>query len=275
MKSRDLLLGKAIAAAIKAGAAIMNVYKEEIIVELKDDKSPLTLADKNAHDIISRELSSCGYPMLSEEGKHLEYSERKSWSEFWMVDPLDGTKEFIRRNGEFTVNIALIVNEQSVLGVIYAPALDKLYFSEKSIGSYRIDADETKLNALLERKEFLVELIKGSDRLPIKIDRDEITVVASRSHLNKETEDFIEKLRVKYGSKELNFVSKGSSLKICLVAEGTAKVYPRLAPTMEWDTAAGQAIAENAGMRVYNVESGEPMKYNKENLLNDWFVVEG
>ena len=205
----------------------------------------------------------------------MDYSERKSWKKFWMVDPLDGTKEFVRKNGEFTVNIALILDQVAVLGVIYAPVLNTLYFSETSIGSYKLTADLDDLLALTSKENFLIDLVRAASRMPLERESEDITVVASRSHLNEETTEYVEKLKKSNAGKNVNFVSKGSSLKICLVAEGSASVYPRLAPTMEWDTAAGQAIAEGAGKKVYNYNSGKQMKYNKANLLNEWFVVEG
>ncbi|NNF01424.1 MAG: 3'(2'),5'-bisphosphate nucleotidase CysQ [Bacteroidia bacterium] len=275
MEDRDSLLQTAIAASIKAGQAILEVYNQPVLVEIKDDRSPLTEADKRSHDIIFKDLVNSNFPILSEEGKQMDFSERKAWKKFWMVDPLDGTKEFIKKNGEFTVNIALIRDQKAIMGVIYAPVLDTLYFSEITIGSYKLQASLKEFLSIIEGDYFLVDLVKRADRLPVGNASDEITVVASRSHLNEETTDYIEKIKAKHIGKEINFVSKGSSLKICLVAEGSAHIYPRLAPTMEWDTAAGQAIAECAGKKFYDFKSGEPMKYNKANLLNEWFVVEG
>ena len=263
-------LQTAIAASIKAGSDILEVYAQPIAVETKDDKSPLTLADKKSHLQIVEGLAVTGLPVLSEEGKQMPYDERAGWNPFWLVDPLDGTKEFIKRNGEFTVNIALIENNFPVAGVIYVPVLKELYFAAEGLGSYKcenINVGDTLFNS----PGFLDALIAQSKKLSEASRPEKFSVVASRSHLTTETEELINELKQKHG--EIDLVSKGSSLKLCLVAEGKAHIYPRLAPTMEWDTAAGQAIAELAGCSVINYESKQRMQYNKENLLNPWFVV--
>lgn len=261
----------AIKAALAAGEEILSVYQAETAeVELKKDHSPLTLADKLAHKKITEVLSTTHLPVLSEEGKTILYEERKKWKHFWMVDPLDGTKEFIKKNGEFTVNIALIREGVPAMGVVYAPVLNTLYFAAENFGSYKcVLSDEThkKLSTL----NFLDILVRQSQKLPCQTLKTNYTVVASRSHLTPETENFINGLKSQHG--EINFISSGSSLKLCLVAEGAADVYPRLAPTMEWDTAAGHAIAKYAGKSVNLFKSNEPIRYNKENLLNEWFVV--
>ncbi len=266
LSSNDLLL-LAIRAAVKAGSEILSVYSEKTEVELKPDNSPLTRADKLSHKAIIKMLDSSGYPVLSEEGKNISYDERKSWDYFWMVDPLDGTKEFIKKNGEFTVNIALIHAHNPVLGVVYVPVSGTLYFADKNTGSYKYNGAVQSMQS-----KSLEDIIKHSDPLPLPASRGEFTVVASRSHLTDETGKYIDELKKKHGN--INFLSAGSSIKICLVAEGSADVYPRLAPTMEWDTAAGHAIAVYAGKSFINFNSGKPMRYNKESLLNDWFVVE-
>lgn len=252
--------------AIQAGKEIMDVYETDFSVESKEDNSPLTLADGKSHNKIVEGLEKYypDIPILSEEGKHQSYDERKEWDYAWVVDPLDGTKEFVKRNGEFTVNIALIKNGAPVLGVIYAPVLDEAYVGERGQGSYKIENVQEQFNNQ-------VTLIDIGKTLPIKENRDYCSVVASRSHLSKETEDYIETLKEKYGKVEL--ASAGSSLKLCLVAEGKADVYPRFAPTMEWDTAAGQAVVESAGGKVITTDTKEPLKYNKEDLLNPWFIV--
>jgi len=259
------ILLTAISAAVKAGEEILKVYDSPFEVEHKADNSPLTIADKNAHETICAILKDTQLPVLSEEGKSIEYNERKNWKYFWMVDPLDGTKEFVKRNGEFTVNIALIHEQKSVLGVIYIPVSQTLYFAAQGLGSYKIHVANFKsfdLNALMSLAE----------KLPIEKANQKFTVVASRSHLSEETEMFIDGLKTAHN--DLQFISSGSSIKLCLVAEGSANVYPRFAPTMEWDTAAGQAICECAGKTVIDYTSNKTLLYNKENLLNNWFIVQ-
>ena len=261
----------ALRSAILAGKEILSVYDGEVVVEMKDDKSPLTIADKLSHQKISEGLLTSGLPVLSEEGKSIDFSERKNWKLFWMVDPLDGTKEFIKKNGEFTVNIALVKEGVPVLGVVYAPVLNTIYFGAENFGSYKCTAPVSELLYKSSLDEKLNLLLKNSSKLPLEKIKGAYTVVASRSHLTPETETFINDLKTKHGT--VDFISKGSSLKICLVTEGTADIYPRLAPTMEWDTAAGQAVALYAGKSVKLFKNNEAMKYNKENLLNEWFVV--
>lgn len=264
------LLETAVKAALAAGREILDVYSKPVNVEYKDDKSPLTEADKRSHGAIVNILVSTGLPLLSEEGKQMEFSERNNWKIFWLIDPLDGTKEFIKRNGEFTVNIALIKNNYPVMGIIYVPVLNELYFASEEIGSYK--CENTNFDqAFLETADFVNNLVARSQRLSDVKRPEKYKVVASRSHMSPETEQMINDLKQKHG--EIDLVSKGSSLKLCLVAEGKAHLYPRLAPTMEWDTAAGQAIAELAGCTVINYENKARMNYNKENLLNPWFVV--
>ena len=265
------LLELSIIASIEAGARIMEVYETPFDIELKKDNSPLTLADQESNRIITDHLKSTDFPILSEEGKLISYNERSKWPVFWMVDPLDGTKEFIKKNGEFTVNIALIENGVSIMGVVYAPALDILYFGSRELGSYSLQEATSKVKALSNESSIIDSLLTICNTLPdVKKERP-YTAVASRSHLSPETEQFIHKLKAQHG--EINFISSGSSLKICLVAEGTADVYPRLAPTMEWDTSAGQAVANFAGCSCNQYENDEPMHYNKKDLLNPFFVV--
>lgn len=278
-------LPKCIQASIDAGRDILDVYHSDFTVEHKADNSPLTLADKRSHQVIVKSLMPFDIPILSEEGKHIPYEERKSWNMFWLVDPIDGTKEFIKRNGEFTVNIALIHHGKPVLGVIFVPVKKMLYFAVRDLGAYRLE-----LNSLDEIKDFsLNQIITSSLRLPIEpsisksVDNRFVslpfhldmsrpyTIMGSRSHATPELKAFVEKKRCEFATVE--FISAGSSLKFCLVAEGKADIYPRFGPTMEWDTAAGQAIAENSGARVFCVDTNEPLVYNKENLLNPWFVV--
>ncbi|HHH53779.1 MAG TPA: 3'(2'),5'-bisphosphate nucleotidase [Bacteroidetes bacterium] len=248
----DKLLDIAKKAAIDAGKAILNVYHSgDFHVEPKNDNSPLTKADKQAHNIIINYLKTTNIPILSEEGHEIPYTERKKWKRFWLVDPLDGTKEFIKRNGEFTVNIALIEFGQPILGVVYIPVSQKLYWALKGHGAYRKDIDGYLIRLVRQRK-------KG----------DVVRVIASRSHINKETQDFINRFE------EVKVVSRGSSLKFLEIAENTADFYPRFAPTMEWDTGAAQAILEEAGGKVLNQVTKKPLSYNKENLLNPYFLAE-
>lgn len=255
----------AIQASLKAGEEILKVYESDFAVEHKDDRSPLTLADKNAHNTICDTLNSTKFPVLSEEGKTVEYSERSQWEYFWMVDPLDGTKEFVKRNGEFTVNIALIHRQKSILGVIYMPVTKTLYFAAEEIGSFKFQITDMV-------DDNLEGIILQSVKLPVHNPHKKFTVVASRSHLSEETEMFIDGLRTAH--KKVEFISSGSSIKLCLVAEGNADVYPRFAPTMEWDTAAGQAICEIAGKQVTDYTTNKRLLYNKPDLLNNWFIVQ-
>lgn len=252
------LLSLAKNAALQAGKAILEVYTSgDFGVEMKSNQSPLTLADKAAHAIIASNLEETGLPILSEEGSDIPYGDRKNWEYFWLVDPLDGTKEFIKRNGEFTVNIALMHSNIPVAGVIYAPYLDVLYFGSEEMGSYKIEKDEQVQLPFMTKKRSLQELQQ----------KEHITVVASKSHLNEETKSFINQF------KNANFSSMGSSLKLMLLAEGVADIYPRIAPTMEWDTAAGHAILRSLNMGVYHTDLQTELSYNKEDLLNPSFIA--
>jgi len=238
--------------AIDAGEAIMEIYKKDFDVEYKDDTSPLTEADLKANQIICSALEEKypNIPIMSEENKQTPYSIRKNWEYYWCIDPIDGTKEFIKKNGEFTINIALIYNNTPVLGVVYAPAIEEMYKAKKGQGAY-----------------------KNDQNLPLYHNdnpKDKLSVVASKSHLSEETQQFIDALDAKH----ITQVSKGSSLKLCMVAEGIADIYPRLAPTMEWDTAAADAIVRESGKMTYQYNSNKPLVYNKENLLNPWFIVQ-
>ena len=266
---KNLLL-TAIRASLEAGSEIMNVYTDpnaDFEIEKKADNSPLTIADRKSHMVIAARLASTPYPVLSEEGKKIPVEERQSWNELWIVDPLDGTKEFIKRNGEFTVNIAYVKNGCPEAGVIYIPVKQELYFADIELGAYKIkDITDTEafpsLDALMEQAE----------RLPYaNRTNDTFVIVASRSHLTPETEAYIHEMQQKHAHVET--ISKGSSLKLCLIAEGNADVYPRFAPTMEWDTAAGHAIIRAAGREVYHTDEKTPLSYNKEDLLNPWFIA--
>ena len=237
--------------AIEAAEAIMKIYVKDFSVEYKDDKSPLTEADTKANEIICKRLEELypTIPMMSEENKEVPFDARKGWEYYWCIDPIDGTKEFIKKNDEFTINIALIHKDTPVLGVVYAPAINEMYSAKKGHGAY-----------------------KNAQKLPLFTNsnpEEKLFVVASKSHLSEETQAFIDALN----SKEIEQISKGSSLKLCMVAEGIADIYPRLAPTMEWDTAAADAIVRESGNMTYQYENNKPMIYNKENLLNPWFIV--
>ena len=259
----DQLTVIAAQAALHGGIEILEVYNnEETQVEVKGDDSPLTQADTRAHKAIMSLLEPTGIPVLSEEGKHLPFNERSSWSRLWIVDPLDGTKEFIKRNGEFTVNIALVEQGRPIMGVVYVPVTGELYVGAGSKGAKKL----TLLPTAVVGNE---TLDTGID-LPVALDRP-FTAVGSRSHMNEETEGFLKQYREEHG--EVAILSKGSSLKMCMVAEGLADVYPRFAPTMEWDTAAGQAVVEAAGFRMVEKEGRTPLRYNKEDLLNPHFIV--
>jgi 3'(2'), 5'-bisphosphate nucleotidase len=254
----------AITAALEAGKVILEIYKsDDFEVEIKGDNSPLTKADTASHNVIMSYLTETNIPVLSEEGKAMAYEERKDWSQLWIVDPIDGTKEFIKRNGEFTVNIALIENQKTLIGVIYVPVTGELYFSTKEMGAYKVT---------VALDNFDVEtLISNGNKLPLEREDKTFTIVASRSHMSPETEDYVAEMKAKYGT--VNLISKGSSLKLCMVAEGQADCYPRFAPTMEWDTAAGQAICEHAGFQVIDWKTKKNMLYNRKELLNNWFLV--
>ena len=243
--------------AKEAGLAVLKIYNQNFDVKYKKDNSPLTVADKKANDIIVNSLNNLpinsllekNIPILSEEGRSVSYDERKNWEYFWLIDPLDGTKEFVNKNGEFTINIALIYKDSPVIGVVYSPVLNTCYWAKRDEGAF-----------------------KDGKQLPLKIENKEdvYKVVASRSHMSTETREFIDSMAT---DKEKVVVSIGSSLKICLVAEGEANIYPRLGPTMEWDTAAAHAIVnESDGLFIRYIDNGAHL-YNKKNLLNDWFVV--
>ncbi len=259
----DRIFKEAIVAAIKGGDKILEVYETDFDVTYKGDDSPLTIADQKANKAIVETLEPLGIDMISEENKNKTYDERKEWSKCWIIDPLDGTKEFIKKNGEFTVNIALIEDQKPVFGVIYVPVSSELYVGlvNENVSYKVVWNNENSLEQNLEN----LQVIQPKED-------EKVRVVGSRSHMNDDTLKFIEQLKQSQ-NKAIEIVSKGSSLKFCLVAEGLADVYPRFAPTMEWDTAAGQAICEAVGLKVIDQNTGEPMVYNRENLLNNYFLV--
>jgi len=242
-----------------AGDAILEVYGSEFSVDTKDDNSPLTEADRKSNEVIVSALEKHypDIPIISEETKTLEYADRKDWEYFWLVDPLDGTKEFIKRNGEFTVNIALIHRNTPVIGVVYQPVGDRLFWGVVDQAAWSSSEGGEPI------------AMRGGDHYSTK---ENIVVVASRSHLTQDVQDFVADLEAK--GRKVEFLSAGSSLKLCLVAEGAADVYPRLGPTMEWDTGAAHAVALAAGRQVNAHDTGEALLYNKENLLNPHFIVE-
>ena len=253
----------AIDASLLAGKKIIEIYNsDDFNLEYKLDKSPLTLADIASNEIIENILKTSNIPILSEEGNILDYQQRKDFKHLWIVDPLDGTKEFVKKNHEFTVNIALIENQKPILGVIYAPALSLLYFSEENFGSYKLDLNDSISNEIDFNKAL---------KLPITRNKTKYSVVASRSHLDEETLNYIKNL--KNFKTNVDTIAVGSSLKFCLLAEGKANCYPRFSPCMEWDTAAGQIICKEAGFEVIDQITNTEMLYNRKNLLNNSFVV--
>ena len=256
----------AVNAAIFGGLAIMDIYrKPSFDLKTKDNDSPLTEADTAANTIINKHLIETGIPIISEENKNLDYSKRKYWDRCWIVDPLDGTKEFIKRNGEFTVNIALCRLGKPILGVIYVPVSRELYYAD-------VIKKMAYKSILDEEHNLTKELFAEDDRISKSESKKELVrVVGSRSHMNQDTLDYISSIENDFD--EVEIVSKGSSLKFCLVAEGKADVYPRFAPTMEWDTAAGHAICNAVGLKVISQQTNEELPYNKENLLNPYFLV--
>ena len=257
MKSIEELLELAIGAALEAGKKIMEVYETgDFSVDMKSNNSPLTKADRISHQVICDYLESSQIPLLSEEGRDIPFEERRAWDYYWLIDPLDGTKEFIKRNGEFTVNIALMKGDSPVAGVVYAPCLQTIYYGAKGIGAFKIERGN---QATLQE----AATISTEDLLQ----KESVTIVASRSHSNTETEAFINRFK-KHGLQ-----SMGSSLKFMLLADGVADIYPRLAPTMEWDTAAAHAILNAVNRKVYQTDMEHELMYNKENLLNPSFIA--
>lgn len=246
------LLTKAIQAAEAAAKAILSVYNSgDFGAELKDDFSPLTIADKKSHEAIESILEETSLPILSEEGKSIPYEERKHWKHFWLIDPLDGTKEFIKRNGEFTVNIALIEDRTPILGVVAVPVTGDVYYAYRNGGAFH------------KQQDFEAPLSKCPQA---DLTKKGLRIVASRSHMNEETKNFIQKLDTP------TLLSAGSSLKFMLIAKGLADVYPRFAPTMEWDTAAPHAILNELGLKVYRQHADQELVYNKPDLLNPHFI---
>lgn len=248
-----------ILAAEEAGKAILDIYNDASkfdVVDFKADDSPLTLADQASHNVIVEHLEQLAaeIPILSEEGRAISYEERSQWDQFWLVDPLDGTKEFIKRNGEFTVNIALVKGQEVIMGIVHVPVKGVTYYASKDNGSFVVEAGQAP-------RQISVNEFSMTD--------EGLRIVCSRSHRTPEVEAYLEKLT------NPEAVSMGSSLKLVMVAEGKADIYPRLGPTMEWDTAAAQIVVEEAGGTVVQDGTEDPLLYNKENLLNPYFLVFG
>ena len=244
--------------SVDAGEVILNYYNENVDVIYKDDESPLTKADLASHKIITDSIKKItpDIPILSEE-EFIDWKIRKKWKKYWLIDPLDGTKEFIKKNDEFTVNIVLIENNRPILGVIYTPALNELFYSIKNFGSYKI-LTKKKLNTLKEAKRISINKKKSN----------KIKIVGSRSHSNPILDKWVNK-----NFNEFDILQKGSSLKFCLIAEGSADIYPRFGPTSEWDIAAGHIILEEAGGKLKSIDNKEILYNEKENILNPEFFA--
>lgn len=267
-EQREYLLPKAYNAALRAGAVILDIYtqKSDYTIDIKSDKTPITLADRASHNLIKEYLGQTRIPLLSEEGREMLYQERCGWDLFWMVDPLDGTKEFIKGNGEFTVNIALMDENKPVISVVYVPFINKIYFCDRTIGVFRKQdiqpdmAAELDMNQILDKAERLPVVSKCT--APVKI-------AISRSHNTEQTFEVIEKIRKQFPDAVV--IEQGSSYKFCLLAEGAIDYYIRTSFTYEWDTAAGELILEAAGGRTISHPEKQPLAYNKESLLNPFF----
>ena len=246
------LLPDVIRIADEASEKVLHIYQSDFKVHFKEDSSPITAADLAANDIILRGLRRIArdIPIVSEESAEAPWEERKHWHRFWLVDPIDGTKDFTQRTGEFTINIAMIEDGEPIMGVVIAPALKEAYWGVKGEGAYKRDRTGK------------------AHHIRVAEPRDSLRVVASKNHLNEDTRAFIAKL----GPHET--VQAGSSLKFCRIAEGHADIYPRMGPTSEWDTAAAHAVLLAAGGKVQTLE-GEPVKYGKEDVLNPWFIAAG
>jgi len=264
----DIWITQAFHAAVRAGEAILEVYRmTDFEVSMKADKSPITLADRRADIIIKEHLRHTGISLLSEESSDIPFPVRKKWKTYWLVDPLDGTKEFIHRNDEFTVNIALIEIDTPVFGIIYIPVYRQLYFAILNRGAYRLNNVRPGEISGIQNPG---HCIAAAARLPDEPSHKNIRISVSRSHLSPETKQYLKNTYHTTGKIEL--ISSGSSLKFCRIAEGKTDLYPRLGPTMEWDIAAGHILVTEAGGTVKQPDGG-PVIYNKENLLNPWFVA--
>lgn len=255
-------------AAVKAGAAIMKIYKniDDYDISIKSDKTPITVADRVAHTTIKEYLGSTRIPVLSEEGREMHYDERRNWDLFFLVDPLDGTVEFIKGNNEFTVNIALMANNRCVTSVLYVPYHRKMYLAFKGHGAYVINNVEPQDDPSYD----FARINATMERLPLESRRhDRLRVAVSRSHQTPETFEQIDRIRKRHP--DLEIVEQGSSYKFCLLAEGAVDYYVRTTNTYEWDTAAGELILAEAGGKTVSFPDGQPLQYNKADLRNPWF----
>lgn len=273
LKSKELniphLLQLAIEASLKAGTEILKIYETDFAVEIKSDKSPVTWADRTASNLIIELLKESNIEVLSEEDTQFDYSLRKNWKHIWIIDPLDGTREFVKRNGEFTVNIALVEDGKPIIGVIYSPVSRNLYFSSVESGSYKVNGHD--ILEILNAQQDLSCIQLKAKKMPLQNVPSKYTLVASRSHLSPEINNRIRIAKEQHSDVEV--INTGSSIKFCWIAEGLAHEYPRFGNTMEWDTAAGQCIIEQAGGKVIDLETKESLRYNRENLRNNSFIA--
>lgn len=264
MTTPELLINTAIKAAIAAGEEILKVYdSEDIEIVSKEDFSPLTKADRNAHKKIQEILQPTQLPVLSEEGIHTSYQERLEWDLFWLVDPLDGTKEFIKRNDEFTVNIALMRGGEPLAGIIYVPVFRALYAGIVGQGAYKLNNPETDCS--------FAEMVRAGQKLPVQTQSSEYVVATSRSHMNEGTQRYVDKLKTEH--ENLRLTAVGSALKLALIAEGSVNIYPKIGRTMEWDTASGHALLKASGKNIFMHDLKTELTYNKEDLGNPDFVA--
>ena len=261
---REYLLPYAFNAAVRAGAEIMKIYNSDSYnIEVKSDNTPLTIADRLAHNKIKEVLGATRIPILSEEGRAMLYEERKNWEMFWLVDPLDGTIEFIKRNNEFTVNIALMADNECIGAIVYVPYLGKVYFAERGFGAMLIEGIKPDEQANYTNGEIRAH----SKMLPLTTStHDKFRIAVSRSHQTAETAQYIDQMREKHP--DIEIIEQGSSYKFCLLAEGAIDYYPRTTTTYEWDTAAAELILREAGGEVRSLPDKQPLRYNKENLNN-------
>lgn len=265
------LLHAAILAAINAGDKILEVYNTNFAVDYKSDETPVTAADKAASNSIATELAHTKIPLICEEIEVPDFNVRKNWEQLWMVDPLDGTKEFVKRNGEFTVNVALIEQQRPVIGVVFSPVSKQLYFAAENLGSFKINQHQVIEIMNNQRLDSLNSIMAKAIKLPEKTLPISYTVIASRSHLSSELYQHINVLEQKH--QKINLLNVGSSIKMCWVAEGLAHEYPRYGTTMEWDTAAGHCIVKQAGGSIVDINSKKDLVYNKPNLQNPSFIA--
>lgn len=267
---REYLLPQCFNAAVKAGAAIMKIYKhDDYHIDLKSDHTPITIADKMAHNTIKECLGPTRIPVLSEEGREMLYDERRNWEMFFVVDPLDGTKEFIKGNNEFTVNIALMMNNECIASALYVPYHCKMYVAARGLGAYLIRDVKPQEDSSLSQQQIEQML----ERLPLKsAEHNEFRVAVSRSHQTPETHERIEQIRKSHP--DLKLIEQGSSYKFCLLAEGSIDYYVRTTNTYEWDTAAGELILAEAGGKTLSYPEGKALGYNKEDLRNPWFEAQ-